>query len=346
MAHVIYDLRVIWTCMKKDIQSALTQRIGTIIGVILPVNFLILMSLFAISGGQAPTAVVMHDTGPYARAFYEAMAHAHSFRLQTASAQEAQDLIQAGKIVAVVTIPVDFDTRVRQNQPVQVDVQINNLNTDFTNDIRRSVPLSITIFYGKAFPHLVTVTMSEHDLYAQYTDYIPYLTVSILVIALMVGGLLQSGVPAAAEWELATIKELLLSPASRWAIMVGKMAGALVIALASVVVVLATLILLYGVWPLHWWEVLAFTALTIASSVPLFFISGAFGPISFGNNVVLNVLAQLFPMYYAVILMQHAFHGFDLNTYGLSTNVLILCGYVLGLIVLAGLVLRRSTVAS
>ena len=371
MSRMTYDLRVIWTCMKKDIQSALTQRIGTIIGVILPVNFLILMSLFAISGGQAPTAVVMHDTGPYARAFYDAMAHAHSFRLQTASAQEAQDLIQEGKIVAVVTIPADFDTHLRQNQPVQVDVQINNLNTDFTNDIRRAVPLSITIFYGKAFPHLVTVTMSEHDLHAQDTDYIPYLTVSILVVALMVGGLLQSGVPAAGEWELATIKELLLSPASRWAMMVGKMAGALVIALASVVVVLATLILLFGVWPLHWGEVLgytllttvifiawgtllgtlmkrrqAFTALAIASSIPLFFISGAFGPISFGNNVVLNVLAQLFPMYYAVVLMQHAFHGFDLNTYELSTNVLILCGYVLGLIVLATLVLRRSTVAS
>jgi ABC-2 type transport system permease protein len=134
---------------------------------------------------------------------------------------------------------------------------------------------------------------------------------------------------------------------------------------------LATLILLFGVWPLHWGEVLgstllitvifiawgtllgtllkrrqAFTALAIASSVPLFFISGAFGPISFGNNVVLNVLAQLFPMYYAVVLMQHAFHGFDLNTYGLSTNVLILCGYALGLMVLAALLLRRSTVAS
>jgi ABC-type multidrug transport system permease subunit len=213
--------------------------------------------------------------------------------------------------------------------------------------------------------------MSEHDLHAQDTDYIPYLTVSILVVALLVGGLLQSGVPAAGEWELATIKELLLSPASRFAIMVGKMAGALVIAFASVVVVLATLVLLFGVWPLHWEEVIgftllttvifiaggtllgtlmkrrqAFTALAIASSVPLFFISGAFGPISFGNNVVLNVLAQLFPMYYAVVLMQHAFRGFDLNTYGLSTNVLILCGYALGLIVLAALVLRRSTVAS
>ena len=371
MSRMTYDLRVIWTCMKKDIQSALTQRIGAILGVILPVNFLILMSLFAISGAQAPTAVVMQDRGPYAQAFFDAMAHAHSFRLQTASAQEAQDLIQAGKIVAVVTIPADFDTRVQQNQRVAVAVQINNLNTDFTNDIRRAVPLSITIFYGKAFPHLVTVTTREHDLHAQDTDYIQYLTVSILVVALMVGGLLQAGVPAAAEWEQATIKEVLLSPASRFAVMVGKMAGALVMALAAMVVVLAAVILLFGVWPLHFWEAIgatllvtvifiaagtllgtllkrrqAFAALAIAASVPVFFISGAFGPLSFGNNVALSVLAQMFPMYYAIVFMQHAFHGFDLNTYGLGMNVLILCGYALALIVGAALVLRRSTVAS
>src|SRR5215510_12178404 len=175
MSRMTYDLRVIWTCMKKDIQSALTQRIGAILGVILPVNFLILMSLFALAGAQAPTAVVMQDRGPYARAFYDAMAHAHSFRLQTASAEVAQDLLQAGKIVAVVTIPADFDTRLRQNQRVSVAVQINNLNTDFTNDIRRAVPLSITIFYGKALPHLVLVTMNDQDLHAKDTDYIPYL---------------------------------------------------------------------------------------------------------------------------------------------------------------------------
>src|SRR5215469_13060657 len=124
MAHLTYDLRVIWACMNKDIKSALTQRIGTIIGVLLPVNFLILMSLFAISGSQAPTAVVMQERGPYARAFYDAMAQAHSFRLQTESRQEAQDLLQAGKIVAVVTIPASFDTRIQQNQRVAVDVQI------------------------------------------------------------------------------------------------------------------------------------------------------------------------------------------------------------------------------
>src|SRR5450755_2601043 len=208
LQRMLYNGRVICACMKKDIKSALTERVFTIISVFLPLNFLILLSLFVVSGGLAPTAVVMQDTGPYAQQFYNAMAHAHSFALQRDSASQAEQLITAGRIVAVVTIPPDFDTRIQSNQPVQVNVEINNLNTDFTNDIRRAVPLSITNFYGKAFPNLVSITPREHDLHVQDTDYLPYLGVAIFVIALLIGGLLQAGVPAAREWEQATIKEL------------------------------------------------------------------------------------------------------------------------------------------
>ena len=86
MQRITYNLRVIWACMKKDIKSALTERVFTIISVFLPMNFLILMSLFVLSGGHAPTAVVMQDSGPYAQRFYDAMSHAHSFRLQKTSA--------------------------------------------------------------------------------------------------------------------------------------------------------------------------------------------------------------------------------------------------------------------
>jgi ABC-type multidrug transport system permease subunit len=248
-------------------------------------------------------------------------------------------------------------------------VEINNLNTDFTNDIRRAVPLSITSFYAKAFPHLVTITPNEQDFYPQDTDYIPYLTVSILVVALMVGGLLQSGTSTAREWERETVKELLLSPASRWAILLGKMLAAFLVSLASLVVVLAVLIGVVGVWPAHWWEVIGFTLLTLlifiafgtllgtlvkqrqavtalamGISIPLFFLSGAFGPISF-NTPAIQVLAQAFPVYYAIVLQQHAFHNFTLNTYGLGVNALVLVGYALVVSALAALVLRRSTVA-
>ena len=362
-----YTLRVIWACMKKDIKSALTERVFTILSIFVPVNILILLSLFVLSGGQAPTAVVMNDTGAYAQKFYDAMSHAHSFRLQVASASEAQNLIATGKIVAVVTIPADFDARIQQNQPVQVDVQINNLNTDFTNDIRRAVPLSITSFYAKAFPNLVNVIPHEADLQPQDTDYIPYLTVSILVVGLVLGGILQSGTATAREYENATIKELLLSPASRWSVVVGKMLGAFVMSLASIIVVLCVLIFIIGVRPTHWDEVIGFTllsiiifiafgtllgtllkvrqpviALSFGIAIPLFFLSGAFGPISFSTPAI-QVIAQAFPIYYAIVLQQHAFHNFILNTYGISTNALILGAYALGLIILTSIVLRRST---
>jgi ABC-2 type transport system permease protein len=363
-----YNLRVIWACAKKDIRSALTERAFTTMSIFIPVNILILLSLFVLAGSQAPTAVVMNDRGPYAQQFYNAMAHAHSFSLQQTDAATARGLIQSGRIVSVVTVPADFDTRLQHHQPVTVEVEINNLNTDFTNDIRRAVPLSITSFYAKAFPHLVTVTPLERDFYPQDTDYIPYLTVSILVISLMIGGIIPAGTGVAREWELETMKELLLSPAPLWAILVGKLLGALILSLASVLVVLAVLILIIGVWPVHWWEVIAYTlitliiflafgaligtllknrrtmtALAMAIIMPLFFLSGAFGPISF-NTPSIQLLAKLSPAYYAIVLQQHAFHGFRLNTLSLGSNVLVLCGYALVVLVLAVIALRRSTV--
>lgn len=88
-----YTVRVIWACMKKDIKTALSERAFTIIGVFLPLNVLILLSLFVVGGGHAPTAVVMYDTGPYAQQFYNAMNSAHSFSLQKASASQAEQQI-------------------------------------------------------------------------------------------------------------------------------------------------------------------------------------------------------------------------------------------------------------
>ena len=162
------SLRVIWACLKKDLKSARSEPLYTLVSIILPLNVLVLMSLLVVSGGLAPTAVVMQDAGPLAKQFYAAMSQAHSFVLQKATTGQADALIEQGKIVAVVTIPADFDARIRQNQSVVVGVTINNLNTDFTNDIRRAVPDAITQFYqqqGSASP--LKVTLYEQNLRRQ-----------------------------------------------------------------------------------------------------------------------------------------------------------------------------------
>ncbi len=362
-------LRVIWACLKKDLKSARTEPLYTLISIILPLNVLLLMSLLVISGGLAPTAVVMNDHGPLAQQFYEAMEGAHSFVVQQATSEQANALIQEGRIVALVTIPADFDRRIRENQPVQVGVTVNNLNTDFTNDIRRALPLSITSFYAKAYPSVVTITPQEIDAYPQDLGYIPYLAIPILVTGLMVGGMVQAGTAAAVEWERETVKELLLSPASRVAILLGKMLAAFLVGLGGAAIVLVVLIALMGVWPVHWGELIGFTLLILALftawgtllgawlkrrtplatlaiglCVPLFFLSGPFGPISFFAPLE-QLIARVFPVYYAFVELQHAFHDFSLNTSGIGINLLILVAYALGGLLLAVVVLRRSTLA-
>jgi hypothetical protein len=75
-------IRVIWAMALKDIKSSLTERAFMITSIIIPINFLLLFLLFALTGGQAPTAVVLKDNGPYAQQLLAAMEHSHSFVIQ------------------------------------------------------------------------------------------------------------------------------------------------------------------------------------------------------------------------------------------------------------------------
>ncbi|HEY5002770.1 MAG TPA: ABC transporter permease [Ktedonobacteraceae bacterium] len=356
--------RIIWACMKKDFLTTMTERIFLVTLILIPLQYLCLFILFVLPGDAGPTAVVMQDTGPYAQQLYNAMANAHSFQLFQAPAQEAQDQLEAGHVVAVVTIPANFDTRVQNSQSVQVDVQINNLNTDFTADIRRGIPDAITLFYARAFPHLVAVTTSEDDWYTYDTGYIPYLAVSIVVLALALAGSIQSGTSWAREWELQTMKELLLSPAPRWCLITGKMLGAFFLALVSALLVLPILIGLLGVRLVHPGELVGYTivtlalfsalgtvlgliikqrrlitTVTLASALPIFFVSGPLGPVTFETKPI-EILAMLFPLSYAISGVQHAFEGFDTNALG-GWNGAILVGFALVSLVVAVVMLRR-----
>ena len=62
--------RVAWACLKKDLRSVRTERAFLFQTIILPLNYHLLLILFALSGSNAPTAVVMRDQGPYAQQLY------------------------------------------------------------------------------------------------------------------------------------------------------------------------------------------------------------------------------------------------------------------------------------
>lgn len=353
------DLRVIRSVMRKDIKVALTQRLLVALGVVIPVNFLLLFMLFAISGGQAPTAVVMDDHGPLSQRFVAAMQRAHSFRVTEMSADQAQQEMSAGHIVAIVTVPTSFDSDLTSGRPVALPVVVNNLQVDFTNDIRRAVPMTITSFYADAYPGQVSVTAREVDVQAHDTDYIPYLAVSVAVLGLLLAGMLQGAQSSAKEHESATVIELVLSPANRWAITAGKLLAALAVNAISGIVVVILVMALIGAPPAHPLEVLGLAVLlmsafasiglvagnllrrrqaaiplAIATSLPLFFLSGPFGPINWLGRVN-AVLAHISPAYYGIAAFQHAFHGYQTAQTSLAADIAVL-GAIAAIGVVAG----------
>jgi ABC-type multidrug transport system permease subunit len=363
-------LRVIWGCAWKDIRSALTERSTLVQSVTLPVNYLIMMSLFVLAGSHAPTAVVMNDHGPYARQFVTAMRQADSFRLEFTSAAAARQQMHAGTLVAVVTIPAGFDRAVARHQAMAIPVQVNNLDEDLTDDAHRAMRLVVTKFYAHADPGLVSIVTSEQDAYSHDTGYIPFLAMSIIVIALMVSGLLQAGNAASRDWENATIKELLLAPARSWEILAGRMLGAFAVALPAAVVVLGVVVFVVGDHPARLALICGVSMLTLAVfvaagnalgtalkdrsalavitralPVPLFFLSGVFGPIGFQTGVVQGI-ATLLPIHYAIVLEQLGFKWFVTSTLAPATDALILAGYLAAFICLSGIALRLSRPAA
>ena len=131
-------IRVICAMALKDIKSILTERAFMLTSIIIPINFLLLFLLFAPTGGQAPTAVVLKDNGPYARTItlglWSTLILLLSDKLRTS---DAQNLMQKGQIVAIVTVPANFDATLKRGGRVKLPVVVNNLDVDFTNDIRR-----------------------------------------------------------------------------------------------------------------------------------------------------------------------------------------------------------------
>jgi ABC-2 type transport system permease protein len=364
-----HDLRVILGTARKDLRTALAEPLFTVFGLLIPLNLLFLFALFVASIGRAPIAVVMEDQGPLAQQLLSAMQGAHSFVIHQTSAEQAQSDLRDGRVVAIVAIPATFEDDLQAGRHVDLPVTLNNLNIDYTNDIRRAIPLSITTFYADAFPGKVDVRVRELDLHAHDTGYLAYLGVSIVVAGMLLNGLLQGGIGAAREHESHTIKELLMAPASRWAIVAGKMLAPLLMSAVSASVILLVVIVFFDAIPVHPLELLGYAVLVMvgfvalgtlvgmllrrrqaviplnfATVLMLFFLSGPFGPPNWAGPVQ-NAAGIASPLYYAIAAMQHAFHGFETSQFGLGTDVAVLTGFTIAALVLSSLTLRRPRLA-
>jgi ABC-2 type transport system permease protein len=359
-------LRAVWAIAAKDVRVALTERMSMLQSLTMPLNYLIMMSLFALAGGHDPAALVMADHGSYARQFASSMASARTFNITDATAAQAAARIRAGNLVAAVIIPPGFDQDIRDHQTATVHLVVNNLNQDLTDDAERGMRLALDQFYQAAAPGQVPVTVSFQDQYASDTGYIGFLSMSVVVIAVLVAGLLAAGNAAAREFEERTMRGLLLAPVRLGHILAGRILGAFLISLPSVAIVMAVVTLLAGDHPEHPLVATGTALLTLAGScaagtalgtlardrstvavvtralpVPLFFLTGVFAPLSYFPPAV-QWIGGLLPVHYAVTLTQWGFRGLGTGTLPLPADAAILAA-TLAVFAAVGAVALRST---
>lgn len=317
--------------------------------VLAAVSFLVMVSLFGLTGSHAPVALIDHDGGPYARSFVESLDAAHhSFALKTMGEDAAEAALRSGRLVASISIPAGFSEAIERGETVPVKVRIDNVNADLTHDVQRALPAAIVDFGRKHHFPGVRVRMAEHDVLPQDTGYIPYLVVSgLALVAMVVAGILGA-MTTAREFEGRTVKLLQLSPAPLGVVLAGKLAVAAAVAAGALAVTLAVIVVVYGVRPLAPWTtafalaacVVIFTCLgawvgallkrTLAAvpllfglAMPFYVDSGALEPARFDGDAIW-IAAHLSPVYYAVGVLEWAFHGLRVTPEPVVVNLLVL----------------------
>ena len=298
------------------------------------VSFLVMVSLFGLTGAYAPVALIDLDGGPYARRFVEALRGAHhSFALKRMSRSEAERELRSGRLVGILTIPAGFSANVERGTTVAIDVEIDNVNVDLTNDVQRALPAAIVAFGRDQKLPGVRAQVVEHDVLRRDTDYIPYLVVSALALDAMVIAGILGALATAREFERKTIKLLRLAPASTGAVLAGKLTVAAGVAVAALGTTLLAIVLIYGVVPVTPWatlftliacvaiftcfgawmgallkQTLAAVPLLFGLVMPLYIDSGALEPTRFDGERIWTI-AHLSPIYYAVGVLEWAYHG-------------------------------------
>jgi ABC-2 type transport system permease protein len=360
-------LRTTWIILIKDLRIWTRQPINIGATLLPALGFLLVQALGAAAVGRSPVALVTLDHGPQGQQMEQIFHSADIFRITDATPQQAHVLYKDLQVVAIITIPADFTQRVQTHDPDPIDVSVNNLNLDFTNDIRRAVPDAITQYYqaqGSGSP--IKIGLAEHNLRARDVELFEYGVLPAIVLLLTISGLVNGGLSTAREWEAQTVKELLLAPVPRSAIITGKvLAGFLVSLLFGIIVLLAGDLLgwtqpegIYWLTAILAMALLSFmsaslgvalgaaiqriqpvTALSVNIALYLFFLAGGLGVLSFAPEW-LQSIAVFVPLTYGRHALEMAvfYSSSDL----LGRDVLVLCVAALVALGLGVLSMRRS----
>lgn len=274
--------------------------------------------------------------------------------------EQAESWLQDGDIIALLTVSPDFSKTPLATETWQnpIEMRIRNRDEDLTRnyvlrlyDIVLGVNQKLTTAAGEVEP----VHVREHGLLPDTISDALYLATGILVFTAIYGGLANTALLLAREWDESAIKEVLLAPRHRLEIILAKIFTGWLETMVSLLVVLLFSYWALGLQPVGNPWLLAFflvitallgaavgalfgcvirriipaVMLSIVLATFLWFVGGGFGPVPFTSNLVQQI-AWKSPTTYAIAALQQVMHttftvnlAHDAAIVGISTAVLL-----------------------
>jgi ABC-2 type transport system permease protein len=205
-----------------------------------PLGMGVLVGLLTVSVGQQPVALVVEGHGRLATHLAQLIeGDQEAYLVSVLNRQQAERALHDQQVAAVILIPADFDQRAAHHD-ARVILELNNVDIDFSDDIRRSVARSVAELddpqlgllgelhgpsEGILLPSPYRVAIAERDLRSTNVSFLEYQLVPILIMVVLSVGTLSSAMAIARDIERGVAKMLLVSPQPVLAMVGGKLLG-------------------------------------------------------------------------------------------------------------------------
>lgn len=239
-----------WGMITKDLRQWARDRQAMIGALLLPLVLMIFSAiLFGYGGDEWPIGLVVEDNGPEAQRLAQTIENLQGdispyFRIITRDAATAKQLVEAGRLHMVITIPADFDARRAAGETPIIYTEVYNIATDVTKNVRLRLARAVQDYLAEEGRAPVTVaqfTNRAEDVWRR-----AFIAGGGVVLALLIGASLNTAINVAREWERKTDKELLLAPSGLAPIATGKLVAGLIATTLNVGIALVVAVVFFG----------------------------------------------------------------------------------------------------
>ncbi|HVR80458.1 MAG TPA: ABC transporter permease [Acidimicrobiia bacterium] len=242
-----------WGVMRKELRQWRRDRQAAAAPMVLPIVLMILSAVLFGQGGDAwPTGFANESSGPTAAEFSRSFEDAQSrvspyFHIVTRDPVEAEELVDQGRLHMAVTIPEDFSLQAASGEPAVVLLETFNINTDVTKNVRLRVDRVVQEYL--ADQGATSVVVEEVPTRAEDVSRGAFIAGGGVVLAILLGGLVNTALMSAREWERRTVKEIRLATRPAASVTAGKVGAGLMATAANVAVTLAVAAAVFGLRP-------------------------------------------------------------------------------------------------